>query len=58
MEEQRELVLTTFVRRVVFAEDPRIAQALEDQAIEHGRGVAAEVRAAMRGHIRREEQPA
>jgi plasmid stability protein len=48
----------TYVRRVVFAEDPRIARALEQRAIEHGRSVAAEVRAAVREHLRRKEQPA
>jgi len=44
-------------QRVVFAEDPRVAAALEERVVEHGRSVAAEVRAAVREHLNREEQP-
>jgi len=46
----------TFVRRVVFAEDPAIARTLEERAVAHGHTVAAEVRAAVREHLRREER--
>lgn len=48
----------TYDRHVVFAEDPKVAAVLEQRAVEHGRSVAAEVRAAVREHLRREEQPA
>jgi len=48
----------SYIRRVVFAEDPRVAAALEQRAIEHGRSVAAEVRAAVREHLAREPEPA
>jgi hypothetical protein len=42
--------------RVVFAETPEVAAALEERAAEHGRSIAAEVRAAVREHLRRENQ--
>jgi hypothetical protein len=58
MADQREVVRPLFAQRVVFAETPAVARALEQRAIEHGRSVAAEVRAAVREHLRREEQPA
>jgi hypothetical protein len=43
-----------FVRRVVFAETTEVAAALEERAVEHGRSIAAEVRAAVREYLRRE----
>jgi plasmid stability protein len=58
MADQRVTERPSYIRRVVFAEDPRIAQALEQRAIEHGRSVAAEVRAAVREHLRWEEHTA
>jgi plasmid stability protein len=57
MERERVSERPTYARRVVFAEDPRVASDLEQRAVEHGRSVAAEVRAAVREHLRREEQP-
>jgi len=56
MEQQRTAERPTFVRRVVFAEDPAIARALEERAVAAGRSVAAEIRAAVREHLRREER--
>jgi plasmid stability protein len=58
MDQHRIAERPTYIRRVVFVEDPRIAEALEQRAIEYGRSVASEVRAAVREHLRREEQPA
>jgi hypothetical protein len=57
MKQQRELERPLYVTRLVFAETPAVARALEQAAIEHSRSVAAEVRAAVREHLRREEQP-
>src|SRR6266511_6407037 len=45
MEREQVAERPAFVRRVVFAEDPAVARALEERAIEHGHSVAAEVRA-------------
>ncbi len=56
MEREQVAERPAFVRRVVFAEDPAVARALEERAIEHGHSVAAEVRAAVRGHLRRGEE--
>ncbi len=53
MESEHAVERPLYRQRVVFAEDPRVARALE-QALEHGRSVAAEVRAAVREHLRRE----
>jgi plasmid stability protein len=58
MEQQREVDRPLYRQRVVFAEDPRVARALEERAVAHGRSVAAEVRAAVREHLRRREGPA
>jgi hypothetical protein len=52
MEQQRVVERPTFIRRVVFAEEPAIAEALEQLAFQSGRSVAAEVRAAVREHLR------
>jgi plasmid stability protein len=57
MESEHAVERPLYRQRVVFAEDPRVAAALEQRALEHGRSVAAEVRAAVREHLRREERP-
>ena len=55
MEQQREVERPPYAQGVVFAETPAVARALEQRAIEHGRSVAAEVRIAVREHLRREQ---
>jgi plasmid stability protein len=47
----------TFGHRVVFAEDPDIARALERRAVENGRSVAAELRGQVRRYLSDEEGP-
>jgi plasmid stability protein len=42
-------------RRVVFAEEPAVARALERLAVEHGRSLAAEVRGLVRRYLSDEE---
>jgi hypothetical protein len=56
--EQERTERPLYAQRVVFAETPEVARALELRAIEHGHSVAAELRALVREHLRREEQPA
>ena len=44
-------------RRLVFAEEPGIARALEQRALENGRSLAAEVRGLVRRYLSDEEGP-
>ena len=57
-QQQHEIERPLYGTRVVFAETPAVARALDRRAIEHGRSMAAEVRIAVREHLRREEQSA
>jgi hypothetical protein len=58
MDRQQVTEPPQYRQRVVFAETPEVAAALEQRAVEHGRSVAAEVRAAVREHLAREPEPA
>ena len=57
MKKQREPERPRHDRRIAIREDSAIVDSLEWEAWRNGRSVAAEVRAAVREHLRREEQP-
>ena len=54
---ERGLARPALSRRLVFAEEPAIASALEQRALEHGRSLAAEVRGLVRRYLLDEEGP-